>query len=403
MSDSKRLLAIGWCLFGALGCGGDDPEQAVGADAPDVPTTVDTEADAEADSGELPPAGPRRVLIIIADDLGVDSLRIYGEEDDGRKYAPTPTIDGICAAGVRFERAWSAPTCSPTRAAILTGRYGLHNGVGWALEKYAALSLDEVTLPEALDAAGLGVAHANIGKWHLGDIDAAGGALAPNTAGWGYYAGSLGGGLPSYEKWARTVEGATAVVDNYATTQNVDDAIGWLEGRADDEPWLVWLAFNAPHVPFHLPPGELHSRDKLPGTDEHIDANAAKYYRAMVEAMDTEVGRLLAWLEANGHTDVDAIFLGDNGTPGQATQPPSTSPHAKGSLYQGGVHVPLCVAGPSVVSGGRVSDALAHVADLYPTVLERRARQRRRGGLRGAVAAPRRPGVSSLLGDTDPV
>jgi arylsulfatase A-like enzyme len=311
------------------------------------------------------------VLLVIADDFGVDQTLAYvdhdgdGEADDGRSLAPMPHIDALCRQGLRFERAWSAPTCSPTRASMLTGRYGFRTGVGWATAQDNQLSSDEQVLPELLTP--LGVSHANIGKWHLGTGNALGGDLAPNTAGWDHFSGSLGGVLSDYASWPRTVDGETAISSSYATSANVDDAMAWLAGTPTDEPWLLWLAFNAPHTPFHLPPVDLHDADDLDPAQAKM--NPGPYFRATVQAMDTELGRLLDWLEANGHGPVDVIFLGDNGTPGRVVEPPLDNQHAKGSLYQGGIHVPLCIAGPSLAEPGRSSSALVGTIDVFATIL----------------------------------
>jgi len=277
-----------------------------------------------------------------------------------------PTISAICDGGVRFNRAWSAPTCSPTRATVLTGRYGFRTGIGWALSnKDPGLAQSETTLPEVL--TDLGVQHANIGKWHLGHSDEVGGEKAPNDAGWDHFSGLLGGTLSAYEDWERTVDGKTATSTTYATSANVDDAITWLGTVDKKKSWLLWMAFNAPHTPFHLPPAALHDQTDLNG--KGIAKNPAPYYRAAVQALDTEIGRLLAWLKANDHDDVHVIFVGDNGSPSQVAEAPWSQEHAKGSLYQGGVHVPLCMSGPAVAKPGRTSDSLAHTVDLFATIL----------------------------------
>lgn len=316
---------------------------------------------------------PRRVLLIIADDLGVDAMGLWadtdgdGKPDDGRTYPTMPTLSAVCRDGVRFTHAWSAPTCSPTRASILTGRYGLRTGVGWAVGKKNELQLTEHTLPEALTARG--VANANIGKWHLGTSTAIGGDDAPRKAGWQHFSGELEGALADYRSWPRTVDGVTTATSTYATTANVDDAIGWLQKRTAAEPWLLWLAFNAPRSPFHKPPDALHDDTQLSGATAHVKNHPELYYRATVQAMDTEIGRLLTAIQAQGQGPIDIVFIGDNGTPGQVTETPFVAEHAKGSLYQGGVHVPLCIGGPSVREGGRTSAALVHTVDLYATIL----------------------------------
>jgi arylsulfatase A-like enzyme len=123
---------------------------------------------------------------------------------------------------------------------------------------------------------------------------------------------------------------------------------------------MAWVAFNAPHTPFHTPPVSLHSYGSAPAT------NLLKY-QAAVEAMDTEIGRLLA---AVNLTETDVIFIGDNGTPSSVIRPPYDSTHAKDSLYEGGVRVPLIIRGPSVNQAGRSTDTLVHCVDIFRTVLD---------------------------------
>ncbi|MEE3181850.1 MAG: sulfatase-like hydrolase/transferase, partial [Planctomycetota bacterium] len=155
---------------------------------------------------------------------------------------------------------------------------------------------------------------------------------------------------------------------NYATTENVDDAIDWIEGQ--EGPWFLWLAFNAPHTPLHLPPAGLHSHDDLTGTAADISNRPREYFGAMIEAMDSEIGRLWAEIGPEMMANTDVIYLGDNGT-GRTNAPAGVSTRSgKGSLYEGGVHVPLVIAGPSVVDGGRDVEGLVDLTDIYATVVE---------------------------------
>ena len=140
-------------------------------------------------------------------------------------------------------------------------------------------------------------------------------------------------------------------VNNYATTENVDDAIEWVGGQ--EGPWFLWLAFNAPHTPLHLPPEGLHQHDNLTGAEADITQRPREYFGAMIEAMDSEIGRLWGAIGAEMMANTDVIYLGDNGT-GRTNAPAGVSTRSgKGSLYEGGIHVPLVIAGPSVVDGGR--------------------------------------------------
>lgn len=315
------------------------------------------------------------ILLIIADDLGTDSFLDYndadgdGKADDKRSYAVTPTLSGICKQGIRFKKAWATPYCSSTRSGILTGRYGFRTGIGNAVPRDGGIDPKEWTIPKLLDASKQGHAHANIGKWHLGLTDPLKNLLAPNTMGWSHYVGSPSGSLSDYSNWGRVENGKRGTSTTYATTQTVDDAISWLGKQDKNKPWFLWLAFNAPHTPFHLPPSGLHTQKGLSGTADDIKQNGSSYYRAMVEAMDTEVGRLMTWLKNKGMSEnTIVVFIGDNGTPAGAVDPPYNTKRAKGTLFQGGIRVPFCVAGKGVKSG--TSDALVHSVDLFATLLE---------------------------------
>lgn len=306
--------------------------------------------------------GGNNVLLIIADDYGTDSSALYNSTV-GASLPPTPHLNALASAGVRFTSAYANPVCSPTRACLLTGRHGFRTGVGEAVTVAAgnALTAAELTLPEVIAQNGaLGIQSACFGKWHLSAGAAT--ATAPNViGGWPHYAGSTGGALASYTSWAKVVNGVSSTSTTYATTDVVNDAVAWINARtAAGEKWVAWVAFNAPHTPFHNPPTTLHSYGANPAT------NRLKY-EAAVEAMDTEIGRLL--LAVNAAT-TDVIFLGDNGTPVQVVQPPYTAAHAKDTLYEGGIRVPLIVRGPSVVAPGRTSSALVHAVDVFSTVLE---------------------------------
>ena len=300
------------------------------------------------------------VLILVADDLGIDMLATYGQGSD---LPQTPTLDSMAARGVQFQNAWSNPVCSTTRATILTGRYSFRTGVGTIVDENWALQPGEWILPEILDQQVSGYAHAAIGKWHLGNTSV-GGASAPNLAGFSHFAGALAN-LPNYFNWTYVVNGTSVQSEAYATTQTTQDAINWID--ATPEPWLCYVAFNAPHAPFHAPPPSLHSVN-LGGVGSPLE-NPRPYYKAMVEAMDTEIGRLF---EALG-TRIDSthvLFVGDNGTSAEVTVAPFLPSHAKGTVYQGGVQVPLIVTGPWVMEKGSQCDALVSTADLFATVLE---------------------------------
>ncbi len=324
---------------------------------------------------------PKNVLLILADDIGVDILSVYGE---GQGFPVTPTLDRMASEGVLFRNAWSTPKCSPTRATILTGRYGFRTGITGLVTStdLDALSIDEITIPEVLKFRTQTHREALIGKWHLGNC-LNGQNRSPNLAGFSHYAGSLANIVnagQSFFEWKKTVNGSTSVVQTYATTDSVDDAITWINSQS--EPWFLYLSLNAPHEPFQVPPHHLVSPTTLAllpkdvlgnplpaGT--HCEGNDERFcYLAMVEAMDAEIGRLLATLPSDVSDQTTVIFVGDNGTPPTVTRPPFNNRRAKNTLYEGGINVPLIVRGAGVVNPNRESAALVNTTDLFATTLE---------------------------------
>src|SRR5829696_6170102 len=286
----------------------------------------------------------RNILLIIADDYGIDSHSLYNT-NAAASLPPTPNLNALARRGVLFRNAYGQAVCSPSRCAMLTGRYGFRTGVTSPAGGPGApeIQTNEFTLPEVLAAQSEPpYAAASVGKWHLG-----GGATGPNiNGGWAHFSGSLGGGVQSYTSWTKTVNGvSTSFYTTYATTDNVIDALAWIQQRGTNR-WFLWLAFNAGHAPYHKPPTELHSYDPLSGTQADITANPRPYYEATIEAMDTEIGRLLAQVNTNETT---IVFLGDNGTPGRVIQAPYSSSRGKDTLYEGGLRVPFIIAGPDVI------------------------------------------------------
>lgn len=320
-----------------------------------------------------PTDGSANLLLIVADDVGIDGIDAYAEHADA---AITPSIDDLATTGVRFDNVWASPICAPTRAGLLTGRFGYRTGV---LDvDGSTLDPTEETLAQLL--ADRGYATALFGKWHLGTTA----GHTPTDHGFDHYQGSLRGGLSDYFSWDKVDSDASAGTSvtttstRYATSDNVDDAEDWIDAQTG--PWFAMLAFNAGHSPFHVPPTRLVSRSTrraLQGSSGDACGAAAAddsatCYRAMVEAMDTEIGRLIAHLDSTGALDDTlVVFVGDNGTPSGVTIDDGvfSSAHAKGTVYQGGVRVPLIVSGVGTPDG-TTEDALVQSLDLFATLAE---------------------------------
>jgi len=304
------------------------------------------------------------ILLMIVDDWGVDSSSLYNDHPDA-SLPPMPNLSSLADVGMVYDNAYALPTCSPTRATILTGRYPSRHGIGTPVETDNPLAVEELTLPDIFTQAGSSYDVAAFGKWHLTAGPVKDIRNTPNTVGgWEHYAGSIGGGVPDYADWTKVVNGVvTRNVTDYPTTDTVNDALSWIQGRGES-PWFAWVAFNAAHTPFHVPPEELHGYTGFP--EEIIGRWRRPAYEAALEALDTEMGRLL---DAVDLESTFVILLGDNGSPGAVVQLPFEAGSAKGSLYEGGVHVPMVVAGPGIDEPGR-TDHLAHCADLFATILE---------------------------------
>lgn len=313
-------------------------------------TNEEEEEETPVETNELP-----NILLVIADDLGLDACPGY---NIGTVKPNMPNLQSLMNTGIRFSNLWSNPTCSPTRAGILTGKYGFRTGV---LNAGDALSTSETSLQTYLDTnTNNAYNHAVIGKWHLSND-----ANHPTNMGVNYYAGSLGGGVPSYYSWNFTTNGQTSNSTEYTTTKFTDLAIDWVGTQT--KPWFLWLAYNAPHTPFHLPPDNLHNQGMLPTDQASIDANPLPYYMAAIEALDTEMGRLINSIPEEEKNNTIIIFIGDNGTPSQVAQE-YNSRRVKGTVYQGGVNVPMVISGKDVTRINQTEDALINTTDLFATI-----------------------------------
>ncbi|MEL6347470.1 MAG: sulfatase-like hydrolase/transferase [Myxococcota bacterium] len=356
----KRLCAA--LLLSACG----EPEPVI-----DCKTLRQVDHDAVAAQGS-------NILIIMSDDIGIDKTRVYDAHPDP---APTPNIDALACAGVRFNHAYSNPTCSPTRASLMTGRHSTRTGLGkwiYLVNEDHDLRLSEITLPEMLADSPVDYATAAIGKWHLvgrqrqkhdGDSDP---AMHPNLQGFEHYQGALGNPLEAsgrlegergYTLWERVTNGVPEQMQTYMSTVTTDDALSHLETMP--EPWLMYVAFNGAHAPLHVPPKHLHPTVQAAGISSDI-----KKFDAMVEATDAEIGRLVAGIPEDVLARTTIIYLSDNGTPAFGTASPWPVSRVKGTLYEGGVNIPLIVTGPLVDAPGRTSDALLHVVDIFPTLAD---------------------------------
>ncbi len=297
------------------------------------------------------------ILLIIADDFGKDACNGFSE---GSIKPNMPNIDAIRNAGLTFTNFWSYPTCSPTRASILTGKYGYRTGVKWAGD---VLDPSETSLQKYINnQTNDKYSTAIVGKWHLSGNNT---ALNPETFGIDYYAGLIRGEPQSYYNWMLTEGEVSNLESEYTTTKFTDLAIDWISQQ--NKPWFMWLAYNAPHTPFHAPPVDMHNQGNLTPYEEGTDA--MPYYMAAIEAMDFQIGRLFDSFSSEERENTIIIFIGDNGTPNEVAQSPYLNTTVKGTLYQGGVNVPMFVSGKGVTKVGN-EDNLITSTDLFATISE---------------------------------
>ncbi len=310
----------------------------------------------EDDTVDTTPDTPN-ILLIIADDMGKDATAGFSE---GSVKPSTPNLDKIKDEGLVFNNLWVYPTCSPTRAAIITGKYGYRTGVKWANDVMpTSEKILQKLISEETDNA---YASAIVGKWHLSGETS---TVNPESFGLDYYSGLVRGGVQDYYQWQLSEDGSGSLQTEYTSQVFTDLAIDWVNNQS--KPWFLWLAYNAPHTPFHTPPTAMHSQGNLP--DYTTGADPIPYYMAAIEAMDFQIGRLLAAIPEEELANTVILFLGDNGTPNQVAQAPYANNTVKGTLYQGGVNVPMFISGKGVNRTGQ-DNSLICATDLFTTIAE---------------------------------
>jgi arylsulfatase A-like enzyme len=316
---------------------------------------------------------PPNILYIVADDLGWKDVGYHGSD------IKTPAIDRLAAAGARLEQFYAQPMCTPTRAALMTGRYPFRYGLQTLVIPSGhtyGLPLDERLLPQALKAAGYETAI--IGKWHLGHGDP---KFWPRQRGFDYQYGPLIGEIDYFTHeqhhvldWYRNNKAVRET--GYSTTLLGNDAVKYIESRDPARPFFLYLAFNAPHTPYQAPQKYLDQYARI------ADPNR-RAYAGSITAMDDEIGRVVSALERkkllantvivfqsdNGGTR-NAMFAGE-GDMSKIIIPCDNGPfrEGKGSLYEGGTRVPALVSWPGQIRAGSTVDGMIHVVDMFPTLL----------------------------------
>ena len=339
---------------------------------------------------EVPSTRPPNVVLILADDLGWSDLGCYGAD-----LHETPRIDRLAREGVRFVQAYApSPVCTPTRASLLTGKAPARLRMTiWSegslnppkerslLEAPSRhdLPLHQKTLARYLQEAGY--LTAVVGKWHLGD-----GNHAPEAHGFDVNIGGTHWGAPFSFFWPYRGSGRAGAefryvphlefgaAGEYLTDRLTDEALRVID-RTADKPFFLFLAHHAPHTPIEAKPADVayFEAKRRPGM-HHQHAG----YAAMIKSLDDSVGRVLARLEERGlASNTVVIFASDNGgylgidsKTGKVITSNAPLRSGKGSLYEGGLRVPLIVRWPGVTRVGATVETPVSLTDLFYTLME---------------------------------
>ena len=308
----------------------------------------------------------------MSDDQGWKDVGFHGSD------IRTPSIDRLAQGGARLEQFYAQPMCTPSRAALMTGRYPHRYGLQTLVIPSAGaygLATDERLLPQALKEAGYRTAI--VGKWHLGHADR---KYWPRERGFDYQYGPLLGEIDYFDHTAHGTrdwfrDGVPVVEQGYVTELLGRDAVRVIEAHDPKVPLFLYLAFTAPHAPYQAPKAAL---DRYASVEDP----SRRAYAAMITAMDDEIGRVVDALERRGMRENTLIvFQSDNGGPrsakftGEVDMSKSTIPadngpfrDGKGTLYEGGTRVVALANWPGRIAAGSVVDGPLHVVDMYPTL-----------------------------------
>lgn len=315
------------------------------------------------------PVKKPNILLILADDLGYGDLGSYGAPD-----IQTPHIDSLVRAGMRFSHFYAnSSVCSPSRAALLSGRYPERVGVPGVIrtmpdDNWGYLSPTAVLLPSVLKKNGYHTAL--VGKWHLG-LES---PNLPNDRGFDLFHGFEGDMMDDYYTHRRhdrnymRLNRQPISPTGHATDLFTQWAVDYLQQRADQaSPFFLYLAYNAPHDPIQPPANWLAKvKTRQPGISEKRAKLAA-----LIEHMDDGIGKVIQTLRAKGLYDNTLIvFVSDNG--GKLFDGASNGPlrSGKGHMYEGGIRIPACVVWPGKVTAQRQSQQPLLLMDLFPTLVE---------------------------------
>lgn len=304
------------------------------------------------------------IVVFLIDDLGYADVGFNGCSD-----IPTPQIDALASAGTVLAAHYVQPVCSPTRAALMTGRYAVRTGVYTIVRPNArwGLPLAERTLATALHEAGYETAIT--GKWHLGEFEA---AYRPTARGFDHQYGHYFGALDYFTHirdgqadWYRNDQPLKE--SGYTTELLASEAVRLIQDRqtrGTDKPLFLYVPFNGVHAPLQVP-------DRYLAPFQNIKGNR-RTYAGMLAAVDEAIGRIVAALRDAGQLNNTLIVLSaDNGGPNPDALTRNTPYRAgKGTLYEGGIRSAACVTWPDRIPAGRRIDEPVHIIDWFPTFVE---------------------------------
>jgi len=333
------------------------------------------------------PARPN-VIIFLADDLGWSDVGFHGEET-----IETPSIDRLAREGVELHRFYTTPICSPTRAALMTGRDPMRLGVVYGVIMpwmTNGIHPAEHFMPESFRAAGYQTAI--VGKWHLGHAQE---TYTPRARGFDHFYGHLHTEVGYFPPFANQGgqdfqrNGVSIADEGYETFLLAKEASRWIKARDPEKPFFLYVPFIAPHTPLDAPEDLLEKYaemddDRKPARSEGTDRtrlyrklilrkSARPVYAAVVDAMDQAVGRILDTLdEEQLAEDTIVLFFSDNGGAAYATGGADNVPlrGGKGETFEGGIRVVSVMRWPGKIESGSRMDSIMSVMDVFPTLVE---------------------------------
>jgi arylsulfatase A-like enzyme len=338
-------------------------------------------------SAQVTAAERPNVVVIVADDLGWADVGYHGGNID------TPSLDRLAEQGVQLNRFYTTPICSPTRAALMTGRDPMRLGVAYGVIMpwdNIGVNPAEHFMPESFGAAGYQTAM--VGKWHLGHAQM---TYHPNERGFEHFYGHLHTEVGFYPPFANVggkdfqVNGVTADDEGYETYLLADEVSRYIRERDRQKPFFIYMPFIAPHTPLDAP-AELQEKykdidtDLPPARSNQTDStrriskmlmreSARPMYAAVVDGMDQAIGQVLNTLDEEGLSDnTIVLFFSDNGGAAYSYGGADNAPlrGGKGETFEGGIRVVSLMRWPEKLQGGQIFDQVMTVMDVFPTLAD---------------------------------